>query len=117
MAAEGVWASEQVSLEFGGLHIWMFLTTTTAAAARTMVCRIERGVGGRAKRAAAGLGDELTLWLMNQSISPSTFQLFRQAFSNYILIMGQVGIFIDPAELPKGGDGACQLIFLLLVYG
>lgn len=28
-----------------------------------------------------------------------------------------MGIFIDPVELPKGGDGACQLIFLLLVYG
>jgi hypothetical protein len=28
-----------------------------------------------------------------------------------------MGVFIEPADLPKGGDGFCQLIFLLLVYG
>lgn len=32
-------------------------------------------------------------------------------------IQTAMGIFIDPVDLPKGGDGACQLIFLLLVYG
>jgi hypothetical protein len=28
-----------------------------------------------------------------------------------------MGIFIEPALLPKSGEGFCQLIFLLLVYG
>lgn len=28
-----------------------------------------------------------------------------------------MGVFIEPALLPKSGDGFCQLIFLLLVYG
>lgn len=28
-----------------------------------------------------------------------------------------MGVFIEPAALPGSGDGFCQLIFLLLVYG
>lgn len=27
------------------------------------------------------------------------------------------GLFIDPASLPQGGDGFCQLVFLFAVYG
>jgi len=28
-----------------------------------------------------------------------------------------MGIFIDPSELPSGGGGFIQLLFLLVVYG